>query len=132
MKSQQRQLSQKRVAEGLLGRVRRARLYVLDFVRITQVSVLLRVVFPSKSINPVRQFCALVALCGCDFARNLPRLGPSSLWKIRQRLQTIDPAQLTHSLCALSLAYHDMFVNRNTVPERCVRLLIRLRHWHLQ
>jgi hypothetical protein len=88
-----------------------------EFVHIAPISAWLRVVFPSKSIDPIRQFCALVALCGCDFARNLPRLGPRSLWKIRQRLQNTDLAQPVQSLCALSLAYHDMFVNRNTLPE---------------
>jgi hypothetical protein len=90
-----------------------------EFVHITPVNVWLRVVFPSKSIDPVCQFCELLSLCGCNFVRNLPRLGPRFLWKIRQRLQNIDLAQPTHSLCALSLPYHDMFVNRNTVPA-CV------------
>jgi hypothetical protein len=56
-------------------------------VRITPVSVWLRSVFPSKVVDPVQKFCDMVALRRCDFARNLPRLGPRSLWKMRHQLQ---------------------------------------------
>jgi hypothetical protein len=91
-----------------------------EFVRIAPVSAWLRSVFPSKVVEPVQQFCAMVALCGCDFARNLPRLGPRSLWKMRHRLQNSDMSQPTQALCAIAIAcaYHDMFVARNTVPPR--------------
>jgi hypothetical protein len=93
---------------------RTARQY--EFVHITPVSMWLRAIFPSKVADPVQQFCAMIALCGCDFARNLPRLGPRSLWKMRKRVQNVDLTQPTQALCALSLLYHDLFVNRNTVP----------------
>jgi hypothetical protein len=89
-----------------------------EFVRIAPVREWVCSVFPSRAVNPVQQFCAMVALCGCDFARNLPRLGPRSLWKMRQRLQNADLSNPTQALCAVSLAYHDMFVSRNTVPAR--------------
>jgi hypothetical protein len=89
-----------------------------EFVRIAPVSAWLRRVFPSKVVDPVQQFCAMVALCGCEFARNLPRLGPRSLWKMRHRLQNSDLSQPTQALCAIACAYHDMFVARNTVPPR--------------
>ena len=89
-----------------------------EFVNIAPISVWLRQVFPSKAVDPVIQFCSMVALCGCDFARNLPRLGPRSLWKIRHRLQNSDLSQPTQALSALCLAYHDMFIGKNTIPQR--------------
>ena len=89
-----------------------------EFVHIEAVRQWLCTVFPSKVASPVQQFCAMVALCGCDFARNLPRMGPRSLWKIRHRLKHSDLSDPTQALCAISLAYHDMFINRNTVPAR--------------
>jgi hypothetical protein len=89
-----------------------------EFVRIAPIAAWLRAVFPSKAVDPLQQFCAMVALCGCDFARNLPRLGPRSLWKMRHRMQHSDLSQPTQALCAVACAYHDMFVARNTVPPR--------------
>lgn len=88
-----------------------------EFVHIPRVREWLCKIFPSKASDPVQQFCAMVALCGCDFARNLPRLGPRSLWKLRKRLQNLDLTEPTQALFALSLAYHDTFVNHNTVPS---------------
>jgi hypothetical protein len=85
-------------------------------VDIAPLKAWLTVVFPSKVVHPVRQFCAMVALCGCDFARNLPRLGPPSSWKIRHRLQNVDLGNPTHALCGINVAYHDMFVSRNVMP----------------
>lgn len=89
-----------------------------EFVRIAPIAAWLRTVFPSKVVDPVQQFSAMVALCGCDFARNLPRLGPRSLWKMRHRMQHSDLSQPAQALCAVACAYHDMFVARNTVPPR--------------
>lgn len=91
-----------------------------EFVHIAPVRAWLRAEFPSKAADPVQQFCAMVALCGCDFARNLPRLGPRSLWKMRHRLQNSDLSQPTQALCAIACAYHDMFVTHNQVPPRVV------------
>lgn len=94
-----------------------------EFVRIASIAAWLRAVFPSKAVDPLQQFCAMVALCGCDFARNLPRLGPRSLWKMRHRMQHSDLTQPAQALCAMSCAYHDMFVARNTVPPRVTNSL---------
>lgn len=89
-----------------------------EFVHIAPVRAWLRTVFPSKAVEPVTQFCALVALCGCDFVRNLPRLGPRSLWKLRHRMQNADLTKPTQALLAIACAYHDVFVTRNQVPPR--------------
>ena len=89
-----------------------------EFVHVAPIQEWLCSVFPSRAVDPVQQFCAMVALCGCDFARNLPRLGPRSLWKMRHRIQNSNLSDPTQALCAMSLAYHDMFINRNTVPAR--------------
>jgi len=89
-----------------------------EFVHVALVRAWLHSVFPSKAADPVVQFCAMVALCGCDFARNLPRLGPRSLWKMRHRMHNADLSQPTQALLAIACAYHDMFVSRNQVPPR--------------
>lgn len=89
-----------------------------EFVRVGAVAAWLHVVFPSKAADPLQQFCAMVALCGCDFARNLPRLGARTLWKMRHRMQNADLSHPAQALCAVACAYHDMFVARNAVPPR--------------
>ena len=110
--SQKRKFAQQPEAECKQAQNRRT----YEFVRIAPIANWLRQVFPSKAIDPVRQFCALVALCGCDFARNLPRLGPRTLWKHRHRIQHIDLVQPPQLLCALSIAYTDLFLSKNTMP----------------
>jgi hypothetical protein len=100
-------------------------------VHVAPVAAWLRHVFPCKVADPVQQFCAMVALCGCDFARNLQRLGPRSLWKLRHRLQNShlsQPEQALSGIACLSinlllflqkqnLYYHDMFLAHNVVPS---------------
>ena len=87
-----------------------------EFVCIPTIASWLRTVFPSKGLDPVTQFCALVALCGCDFTRNLPRLGPRTLWKLRHRLQNADLTNPGQIVCALSMAYSDLLVKKNVMP----------------
>jgi len=36
-----------------------------------------------KGPEPIRLFAAFVAMTGCDFAQNLPRLGPKKIWQDR-------------------------------------------------
>ena len=88
-----------------------------EYVRILPIASWIKTVLPSKAIEPVRQFCAMVALCGCDFARNLPRLGPRTLWKLRHRMQHTDLLQVQQAVGALSIAYTDLFVTKNGMPE---------------
>jgi hypothetical protein len=87
-----------------------------EFVRIAPVGEWIRRELPSKVIDPVRQFCALVALCGCDFARNLPRLGPRTLWMLRHRIQNTDLLDVRQAVCALSMGYLHVFVKKNALP----------------
>jgi hypothetical protein len=87
-----------------------------EYVRIADISAWICTVLPSKAVDPVRQFCAMVALCGCDFARNLPRLGPRTLWKMRHRMQHVDLLQAPQALGAMSMAYNDLFIMKNAVP----------------
>jgi hypothetical protein len=87
-----------------------------EFVCVSTIASWLQTVFPSKSVHPVTQFCALVALCGCDFTRNLPRLGPRTLWKVRHRLQNADLTNPGQIVCALSMAYSDLLVQKNVMP----------------
>ena len=87
-----------------------------EYVDIASIESWLRTVFPSKVTDPVRQFCALVALCGCDFVRNLPRLGPRTLWKLRHILLHIDLREVSQIMSALSIAYSDLYIMKNTMP----------------
>lgn len=89
---------------------------VYEFVCVSAIARWLPSVFPSKAVHPVTQFCALVALCGCDFTRNLPRLGPRTLWKLRHQLQNTDLTNPGQIVCALSIAYHDLLVKKNVMP----------------
>jgi hypothetical protein len=87
-----------------------------EFVCVSTIASWLQKVFPSKGVHPVTQFCALVALCGCDFTRNLPRLGPRTLWKLRHRLQNADLTNPGQIVCALSMAYSDLLLQKNAMP----------------
>ena len=87
-----------------------------EFVRIAPLGEWIRRELPSKAIDPVRQFCALVALCGCDFSRNLPRLGPRTLWALRHRFQNTDLLDVRQAVCALSMGYLHVFVKKNALP----------------
>ena len=88
-----------------------------EYVRIAPIAAWIKTVLQSKAIDPVRQFCAMVALCGCDFARNLPRLGPRTLWKMRNRIQHSDLLQVHQAVGALSIAYTELFVTKNGMPD---------------
>lgn len=103
-------------ADGVSMSSAAARRRTYEFVTVSTVSAWIRSVFPSKSQDPVRQFCAMVAVSGCDFARTLPRLGPRTLWKMRSRLQHVDLLQPAQALVGISMAYHDLFVMKNTLP----------------
>ena len=91
-----------------------------EYVCISSIAEWLPTVFPCKSVKPVTQFCALVALCGCDFTRNLPRLGPRTLWKLRHRIQNTDLTNPWQTVCALSMLYNDHLVSKNVVPASLV------------
>lgn len=71
---------------------------------------------PSRAQHPVEQFCTMVALSGCDFALNLPRLGPKTIWKLRHRLANLNLSQPAQLLCAMSILYWDTFVMKNAMP----------------
>ena len=87
-----------------------------EFVRVAPIAEWIRRELPSKVSDPVQQFCALVALCGCDFARNLPRLGPRTLWMLRHRIQNTDLRDVHQAMCALSMGYLHVFVMKNALP----------------
>ena len=87
-----------------------------EYVDIDSIALWLRTVFSSKVRNPVHQFCAMVALCGCDFVRNLPRLGPRTLWKLRHILVHIDLLERSQIMSVLSILYSDLYVTKQTMP----------------
>lgn len=91
-----------------------------EFVHIAKLMTCITRLLPSEAQHPVEQFCALVALGGCDFALNLPRLGPKSLWKLRHRLAKLDLSRPPQLLCAMSMLYWDTFVMKNTIPSGMV------------
>lgn len=59
--------------------------------------------------DPVTGFATMTALCGCDFTRNLPRLGESSLWKSRHNIKDCDLSRVDGILLALALFYLETF-----------------------
>ena len=87
-----------------------------EFVHISKLLTCIERLMPSRVQSPVDQFCTLVALSGCDFAVNLPRLGPRTIWKLRHRLANLDLSQAPQILCAISILYWDTFVMKNTLP----------------
>jgi hypothetical protein len=90
--------------------------YKYEFVDIATIDSWVQTVFPSKATDPVRQFCAMIALCGCDFVRNLPRLGPRTLWKLRHMLLHIDLREVSQIMSALSIAYSNLYIMKNKMP----------------
>jgi hypothetical protein len=86
-----------------------------EFVHINKLSACIERLMPSRVQTPVDRFCALIALSGCDFALNLPRLGPRTIWKLRHRLANLDLSQQAQLLCAITILYWDMFIMKNTI-----------------
>lgn len=72
----------------------------------------------SSHQSPITNFCALIALCGCDFALNLPRLGPKSVWKLRHKLKNLDLTNGPQLLSAMTILYHETFVAKNCLPAQ--------------
>ena len=64
--------------------------------------------------HPIKQFCTLVACCGCDFALNLPRLGPRTLWKLAHNIQHLDLCEKEELMYALIILYANVFKQNNT------------------
>ena len=59
--------------------------------------------------DPVTAFAALVAMCGCDFSRNLPRIGEAKLWQMRNVVRHCDLSQPDGILDALARLYAEVF-----------------------
>jgi hypothetical protein len=84
-----------------------------EFVNVQRLNTYVRAHMPSKKQDPILQFCAMVAMCGCDFVMNLPRIGPKTAWKFRHRWQHLNLLQPAEILFAMNLIYYDMFVMKN-------------------
>ena len=56
--------------------------------------------------SPARNFAALVAVTGCDFAMNLPNIGPHKLWEARNHFHSLDVTFPQSLLLALTRVYH--------------------------
>jgi hypothetical protein len=91
-----------------------------EFVHVGKLMACVARLLRSEAQHPVEQFCAMVALAGCDFALSLPRLGPKTMWKLRHRLAKLDLSQPAQLLCAMSILYWDTFVMKNTMPTGMV------------
>jgi hypothetical protein len=91
-----------------------------EFVHVGKLMACVVRLLRSEAQHPVEQFCAMVALAGCDFALSLPRLGPKTIWKLRHRLAKLDLSQPAQLLCAMSILYWDTFVMKNTMPTGMV------------
>ena len=87
-----------------------------EFLHVSKLMACVERLLPSRAQHPVEQFCTMVALSGCDFALNLPRLGPKTIWKLRHQLANLNLSQPAQLLCAMSILYWDTFVMKNAMP----------------
>ena len=96
------------------GEAKEGRSREYEFVSVSMIYARLMEVMPSTKQSPIRQFCSLVAMCGCDFALSLPRLGPSTLWTERHHVRNLNLSDPTHMLRALGTMYGHVFVAKGT------------------
>jgi hypothetical protein len=87
-----------------------------EYVDISQLMHYVTQNMPSLNQSPITNFCALIAMCGCDFALNLPRLGPKTIWKFRNQLKYLDLTDRSQVVCAIHILYHNLFVCKNSFP----------------
>lgn len=87
-----------------------------EYVDISQLMNYVTQNMPSVNQSPITNFCALIAMCGCDFALNLPRLGPKTMWKFRNQLKYLDLTDRSQVVCAIDILYHNVFVCKNSFP----------------
>lgn len=59
--------------------------------------------------SPARSFAAMVASTGCDFAMNLPNIGPKKLWDARKSFCHVNVTTPEGLLTALARVYHHMY-----------------------
>ena len=88
-----------------------------EFVNIQALQRWVNGHMPSKVASPIEQFCSMVAMCGCDFTMNLPRLGARTLWKYRHKLQNLNLTLPRHIVLAMNLMYYDMMLQKNVTPH---------------
>lgn len=78
-----------------------------EFVSVAHLIPFVKREFPTQ--NPVADFATLVALTGCDFCMNLPRVGPSRVWQMRSQFRKLDLGKDTHLMLAMLLVYRDLY-----------------------
>tara|TARA_Y100000361_G_scaffold69847_1_gene61622 strand:+ start:5338 stop:6615 length:1278 start_codon:yes stop_codon:yes gene_type:complete len=59
--------------------------------------------------SPAKNFAALIASTGCDFAMNLPSIGPKTLWDNRNQFHNLDLTAPNNLFLALARVYHKMY-----------------------
>ena len=62
--------------------------------------------------SPAKNFAAMVACTGCDFAMNLPNIGPKKLWDARNSFSRVDVTTPEGLLVALSRVYYKMYESK--------------------
>lgn len=80
-----------------------------EFVFLPLIATFLQDCFPSTVQHPIRQFCSMVASCGCDFAMNLPRVGPRTLWKFASKIEHLNLSCKEDLMFALAIVYDNVF-----------------------
>jgi hypothetical protein len=59
--------------------------------------------------NPIEIISALTSLTGCDFCMNLPKIGPTTIWKYRMLIVNADMQNTQGLLTYLILLYREIF-----------------------
>ena len=80
---------------------------------------------PDKSIT---SFASLIAMTGCDFCMNLPMLGPTRLWNLRQHAEKLNMASEHGQLVFITLVLAD--VNKKALYNAGAYNEVRKRAMH--
>lgn len=59
--------------------------------------------------SPAQNFAAMIASTGCDFAMNLPNIGPTKLWQARSHFRNLNMATPEGLMIALTRVYHSIY-----------------------
>ena len=61
--------------------------------------------------NPIEIISTLTSLTGCDFCMNLPKIGPTTIWKYRKLILNADMKNTQGLLTYLIILYREIFKN---------------------
>ena len=88
-----------------------------EYVQISPILIWVTKCFPNYD-SPARAFANLVATTGCDFAMNLPQIGPTTLWASLPLTSKHDVTTREGLMNMLASIYHKSFSKKNDKVKR--------------